>query len=383
MTKFPFTKTSINALPLPDEGRVTYHDTKLPGLQIRLSYTGAKTFSFYKRTKNGQPERITLGNFPGMTVDQARRKAAEINSQILEGKNPADRMRLARAEMTLHDLFTEYMERRGSLNRRPDKPQATYRLYLSDWDNRKLSAIRHAEVDRLHKKIGRENGQVTANIVLKLLHVMFNKGINEWRIWKGDNPAHGITKFKEQSRERFIQADELPRFFAAVMEEKNETIRDYVLLSLYTGARRSNVLAMRWEDVSFTRGEWRIPMTKDGTPQTAHLSPEAMAILTERQGRNDSIFVLPGNGKSGHLEEPKKGWKRILERAGIADLRLHDLRRTLGSWQARGGASLAIIGKSLNHKNPSTTAIYARLDIDPVRASVNQATKAMTEAAKS
>lgn len=383
MTKFPFTKTSINALPLPDEGRVTYHDTKLPGLQIRLSYTGAKTFSFYKRTKNGQPERITLGNFPGMTVDQARRKAAEINSQILEGKNPADRLRLARAEMTLHDLFIEYMERRGSLNRRPDKPQATYRLYLSDWDNRKLSAIRHAEVDRLHKKIGRENGQVTANIVLKLLHVMFNKGINEWRIWKGDNPAHGITKFKEQSRERFIQADELPRFFAAVMEETNETIRDYVLLSLYTGARRSNVLAMRWEDVSFPRSEWHIPMTKNGTPQTVPLSPEAMAILTERQGRSDSLFVLPGNGKSGHLEEPKKGWKRILERAGIADLRLHDLRRTLGSWQARGGASLAIIGKSLNHKNPSTTAIYARLDIDPVRASVNQATKAMTEAGKS
>lgn len=318
-----------------------------------------------------------------MTVDQARRKAAEINSQILEGKNPADRLRLARAEMTLHDLFIEYMERRGSLNRRPDKPQATYRLYLSDWDNRKLSAIRHAEVDRLHKKIGRENGQVTANIVLKLLHVMFNKGINEWRIWKGDNPAHGITKFKEQSRERFIQPDELPRFFAAVMEETNETIRDYVLLSLYTGARRSNVLAMRWEDVSFPRSEWHIPMTKNGTPQTVPLSPEAMAILTERQGRSDSLFVLPGNGKSGHLEEPKKGWKRILERAGIADLRLHDLRRTLGSWQARGGASLAIIGKSLNHKNPSTTAIYARLDIDPVRASVNQATKAMTEAGKS
>ena len=82
-----------------------------------------------------------------------------------------------------------------------------------------------------------------------------------------------------------------------------------------------------------------------------------------------------------HLVEPKKGWKRILERAKIEDLRIHDLRRTLGSWQAKTGASLAIIGKSLNHKNQNTTAIYARLDLDPVRDSINTATSAMLTAA--
>src|SRR6185503_15245564 len=91
-------------------------------------------------------------------------------------------------------------------------------------------------------------------------------------------------------------------------------------------------------------------------------------------------YVFPGSGKSGHLEEPKKGWQRILTRAGIADLRIHDLRRTLGSWQAKQGASLTIIGKSLNHKNQNTTAIYARLDLDPVRDSVNAATTAMLAA---
>lgn len=92
-------------------------------------------------------------------------------------------------------------------------------------------------------------------------------------------------------------------------------------------------------------------------------------------------YVFPSPGKVGHLIEPKKGWERILERAGIEDLRIHDLRRTLGSWQAKQGASLVIIGKSLNHKTPSTTAIYARLDLDPVRESVNRATSAMLIAA--
>lgn len=85
--------------------------------------------------------------------------------------------------------------------------------------------------------------------------------------------------------------------------------------------------------------------------------------------------------KTGHLKEPRKGWERILERAKISDLRIHDLRRTLGSWQAKTGASLSVIGKSLNHKHTATTAIYARLDLDPVRESVETATSAILSAA--
>ncbi|MDO9311897.1 MAG: site-specific integrase [Nitrosomonas sp.] len=380
--KINFTKTIIDALSKPESGkRDTYHDIKTLGLQLRVTTSGIKTFSVYRRIKGGNPERVTLGRYPDMTIEQARKSAAEINQHIISGKNPADRLREAKREMTLSDLFQEYMERRAAFNKRPDKPKATYRLYLSDWNNRKLSTIRHEEVDRLHKKIGRSNGQVTANIVLKLLHVMFNKAINEWRIWKGENPAHGIAKFPEQSRDRFLQSDELPRFFQSVAEEENETIRDYVLISLLTGARRSNVLAMRWKDINFDRAEWRIEETKNGTPQTITLSPEVIEILHNRKPSDGAVFVFPGSGKSLHLEEPKKGWKRILERAGIEDLRLHDLRRTLGSWQAKTGASLAIIGKSLNHKNQNTTAIYARLDLDPVRDSVNKATSAMLQAA--
>ena len=378
--KINFTKASIEALPTPESGkRNIYHDTKTPGLQLRV--TSAKTFFVNKRIKGGNPERITLGRYPDMTIEQARRKAIEIIHAITEGINPADIAREAKNEMTLDVLFDEYMNRCAAFNKRPDKPKATYRLYLSRMGNRKLSSIKHEEVDRLHKKIGREIGIVTANIVLKLLHVMFNKAINEWRIWKGENPAHGVVKFPEQSRDRFLQSDELPRFFQAVVKEENEAIRDYVLLSLLTGARRSNVLGMRWQDISFERAEWRIEETKNGTPQTVALSAEALEILLSRRPSDKGVFVFPGTGKAGHLMEPKKGWKRILERAGIEDLRIHDLRRTLGSWQAKTGASLAIIGKSLNHKNQNTTAIYARLDLDPVRDSVNKATGAMLAAA--
>jgi integrase len=125
---------------------------------------------------------------------------------------------------------------------------------------------------------------------------------------------------------------------------------------------------------------WCIAKTKNGTAQTVTLSPEAVTVLKSRKA-GEGEFVFPGEGKTKHIVEPKKAWAALLKAAGIENLRIHDLRRTLGSWQARTGASLPIIGKSLNHKTHQATAIYARLDLDPVRQSVNTATAAMMEAA--
>jgi integrase len=210
---------------------------------------------------------------------------------------------------------------------------------------------------------------------------MFNRAI-DWG-WENANPAHGIKKFKERSRDRFIQSDELPRFFAALGEETSIIVRDYILISLLTGARRSNVLSMRWDEINFDRITWTIPLTKNGESHTLPLVPAAIDVLKTRQKNNinSSPWVFPGTGASGHLVETKKPWKRILNKAGIKDLRIHDLRRSLGSWQAATGASLSIIGKTLAHKNISTTAIYARLNIDPVRESMNKATNAILSAA--
>lgn len=399
-SRFNFTKPALERLPMPEAGqRVTYHDTKTPGLTLRVTSAGAKSYCVQKRI-NGRVERITLGKFPGMTIEQARTAAAKVLGTVAAGDNPAEVKRGKRQEMTLNDLFNEYMSRRAAFNKRGDKPEALYRIYLAHWGTRKISSIRHEEVDRLHKKIGAEVGrkgsakQVTANNVVKLLHVMFNQAITVWRIYSGDNPAHGVQRFAEKSRDRFLQPDELPRFFTALAEEQNTTIRDYVLISLLTGARKSNVLEMEWGQVNFDRGEWRIPETKNGEPQTVTLAPEAVEILKERKRQtiDGNPYVFPGSPRKKleaseavaqqPLKEPKTGWKRILKRAGIpeGDLRLHDLRRSLGSWQARTGASLSVIGKSLNHKNTSTTAIYARLDLDPVRQSVDTAVAAMFEA---
>jgi integrase len=145
---------------------------------------------------------------------------------------------------------------------------------------------------------------------------------------------------------------------------------------------------MHWRELDLSSGVWRIPRTKNDEPQNVTLCPEAVAILEARKGSTGGGFVFPSKSASGHMVEPQKAVIRVMARAEIPygrdvpnGVTLHDLRRTLGSWQARTGASLAIIGKSLNHKSPQATAIYARLDLDPVRQSVNTATSAMLEAA--
>ncbi len=379
--KFNFTKAALEALPLPSPGkRAYYYDTKMRGLGVSITSNGAYSFVVY-RWVNGKPERVTLGRFPDLSVEQARRKAETINAAIAQGQNPNDQRRADRAEMTLEELFTEYLERYAKLHKRSwKKDQEQFHRHLSIWRHRKLSTIHKTDIQKLHHDIGRDSGQYAANRLLALCSTLFNKAA-EFGVWDKSNPAQGIKKFREFSRDRFLQANELPRFFEALAAEPNEIIRDYIIMALLTGARCSNLLAMRWEQIDLARREWRIPQTKNGTPQIITLTEEAAFLLQQRQAVATSDYVFPSTGCEGHLREPKKGWQRILKNAHIENLRIHDLRRTLGSWQARTGASLAIIGKSLNHKSPQATAIYARLDLDPVRASVEKATKAMLDAA--
>ena len=380
-TRFNFIKKSLAAIQALDGEIIVCHDTAKQGLKLLVRPTGIKTFVLYRKIQ-GKPERITIGRFPEVTIEQARNQVDILNAKIASGINPNEEKRGMRTEMTLNDLFNQYMEKYARVHKKSWQEDADqFRRYLKDWENCKLSSIRKSHIQKLHADVGVNKGHYAANRLLALLHTMFNRAI-DWG-WDNANPAHGIKKFKEKSRDRFIQSDELPKFFKALSEETSIIVRDYILLSLLTGARRSNVLAMCWEDVNFDRATWTIPVTKTGESHTVPLVPAAIDILKTRQrnNTNNNPWVFPGAGVSGHLVETKKPWKRILNKAGIKNLRIHDLRRSLGSWQAATGANLSVIGKTLAHKNVSTTAIYARLNIDPIRESMNKATDAILNAA--
>ncbi|MBU6430002.1 MAG: site-specific integrase, partial [Cyanobacteria bacterium REEB65] len=218
-----------------------------------------------------------------------------------------------------------------------------------------------------------------ANRMLALISVVFSHAIDE-HVIDGPNPASGIERNEEVKRSRRILPTEMARFLTAVEAEPNQTIRDYVLLSLYGAARRSNVLAMEWAEIDLEGLVWHVPgsKTKNGDQLDVPLEPEEIEILERRkEAARDCPWVFPGTGKTGHLVEPKAGWKRIRDRAGMHGLRLHDLRRTNASYQADEGASPLVIGRAIGDKSPAAVAVYTRVDLDPVRAAKRRALDAI------
>lgn len=421
-----FTKKILEALPLPVTGkRHSFKDERMKGLIIRVTANGQKTFQLYQKHQ-GRPVRVTLGTFPDMTIENARKEAAIAKGALAGGSNPNVEKNRLRKEITLKELFDLYMERYSRIEKKSwQYDQREINKFLSQWFNRKVSDISKYEIKSLHLKIRENNGLYQANRMLERIRSMFNKAI-EWG-WDGVNPTQGIRKFKEESRDRYILPNEMPLILQALDQEHNEITRDYILISLFTGARKTNVLQMRWEQIDWHNKTWRIPDTKSGEPVVIPLSGKAVEILELLlKSSNANPWVFPSaSSKTGHLTDPKKTWLRVKQRAtlalwsqedkaskmieeltlalpkghdigslfetvsdqakerkielptGLMDIRIHDIRRTFGSYQAIAGASLQIIGKSLGHKSQQSTQVYARLHNDPVRASIDTATDAM------
>lgn len=370
-----FTKTIIDNLR-PNSKRYKIYDETVPKLALIVTEKGTKSFTVIKRTAS-EPIKVTIGHYPDVTIQQARTQAISILKEIAEGKNPNEKKRKFRQEMTLKELFDMFMERYSKRVKKSWKyDEREIPKHLGCWFNRKISTITKPQVQKLHEKISMENGMYQANRTLERLKSMYNRAI-DWG-WDGTNPCNGIKKNKEVKRDRFLRPDELPRFFTALQNETNEVARNYIWMLLLTGARKTNVLAMRWDEIDFELQMWRIPDTKNGEPVNIPLTRLAMQLL--KSIKHESEWVFPSSTSSaGHLQDPKKAWNRILKQAEIENLRIHDIRRTLGSYQAITGASLHVIGKSLGHKSSISTQIYARLTTDPVRASMETATNKMLE----
>lgn len=357
-----FTKKNLDELALPPKGKkqVRYYDSKQRGLFVLVTDTGMKTF-YVRRKVKGKSELFLLGRFPELTVEQARAKAGGFHASVTDGKNVAEAKRAEKAELTLGELFEDYVERHLRKSRKTwQVQQENIDRYFGPWKNHKLSAITREDVELLHGALGRKRGHYSANRAIDLLRAAYNKAI-QWHMFKGANPAVGISEFKEQPRERALQPDEMERFFQALDTETDDDFKDFVHLCLLTGQRKSNVLAMRWADIDFKSKTWTIPgeKMKNGQSLVLALSQSEMELLENR--RTIGEWVFPGAGRTGHFVEPKRAWHRLLKRAEIENLHIHDLRRSLASFMANAGADVSLIKSALNHKDIQTTLnVYVR-----------------------
>jgi integrase len=388
------TKQAIAALPLPTSGaKARYFDTKEPGLTVMVSSKGARVYYFFKRI-NGKLHEIKLGSCLDLSLEQARAKAAELRAQIAAGQDPMDARRKGRSEPTFGDLFDWYLAE-GKPDLKPSTRQTylgLYTRYLSDFGKRKASEITKADVRELKRLItmegsnpkGSKGAPYGANRMLALVRAVYNAA-SRWDLYNGPNPAEGIERNREEKREARLFPEQIAGLFQALDNYPSEPMRDLFALCLLTGQRVGSVKSMAWADVRLKDHIWVIPDTKNNRPQNVPLLDDEVEILNRRKLAADkSPWVFPANSASGHLESPNKAWEEILELAGLPKkaLRIHDLRRSLGSFMVDSGASLPIIGKTLGHMSPSTTAIYARLSMDPIKEAKMKAHAALAAARK-
>jgi integrase len=369
------TKRTIDAATYEGAGnaRFVLWDTDPPGFGLRVYASGKKAFVLSYRS-NGRKRMMTVGSYGALTLDQARTQARAMLAKVETGAtDPLEDRRKATQGETLRDLAAAYMDRHGNAKRSGAEDQRRIdRHILPAWGGRKARDITRADVAALHSRIGRA-APYEANRTLALLSKLFALA----EVWGfvpagHPNPARAIDRFREEKRDRWVTPEELPRLAEAINREPNQSARHALWLYLLTGARKTELLQARWEDVDWRRGELRLPETKAGRVHYLPLSGPALALLRQIPRDADNPFILPGAKPGAHLVNISKPWLRVRSAAGVADVRLHDLRRTVGSWLAQAGNSLHLIGRVLNHSNTSTTAVYARFGQDQVREALEQ-----------
>lgn len=361
------TKKYIETLIWNGKAQHIVWDDEVKGFGVRLYPTGKKSFVLSYRDNN-RKSIMVLGDAGLLKVDQARDKAKQFLVGLIDGVNPLSQQRKVKQGTLIKDLCLAYIERHAS-NKKSGKDDVSRidRFIMPAWGNQQIINIKRSDVVAIHTNLGNQ-GKYQANRVYSLLSKMFNLA----RVWgfvpeEHINPCFGIEKFKEEKRDRFVSQDEFPKLADAINQEHNQAVVSAIWLYLLTGVRKDELLTLKWVDVDFIRKEIKLTNTKNGKNHYVPLSNAAIDILNQIPHIEGNRFVIIGKNDGQHLVNIDKPWQRIRKMAGLEDVRLHDLRRTVGSWLAQSGNSLHLIGNVLNHSNQSTTAIYARFGQDSTR----------------
>lgn len=369
------TKRSVDALKAPADGaEAVLWDSELKGFGVRVQRGGAKSYILHYRvgTGRGAPLRkLTIGRHGSpWTPETARGEAKRLLGMVEDGADPASDKIARREAPTVAQLAERFLAEHATAKRK-GSTAAEYKRLLNNiilpaLGKRKAAEVTRAEVATLHH--AQRAAPYQANRVLAVLSKMFNLA-ERWGLRPdGSNPCRHVEKFAERKRERMLSPAELARLGDALAAYNGSPyVVAAVKLLIFTGARLSEVLGLRWEWIDFDRGEARLPDSKTGS-KTLHLPPPALAMLTELPRLGDNPHVIVGQKEGAALVNLEKPWRAIRAAAELDDVRLHDLRHAFASVAASSGMGLPIIGKLLGHTQAATTHRYAHLASDPVKA---------------
>lgn len=398
------TKRTIDALKPGDKDAYLW-DSELTGFGVKVTPAGTKTYLVQYRLggRKGRSRRVTIGRHGSpWTADTARTEAKGLLGQVAARQDPAEARTRERRDPTVAELCDLYLAE-GCATKKvstlaTDKGRIE-RHIKPLMGRRKVRSITSADVRRFMQDVasgktaadiktkprGRaivEGGKGAATRTIGLLGGLFSFAVEKGL--RPDNPVRGVKRFGDGSRERFLSAAELARLGDALIAAERENESPFVVaairLLVLTGARKSEILTLQWKHVDTERSCLRLPDSKTGA-KVIPLGAAALEALSGIPRIENNPYVLPGSD-GRHFVGLQKAWERIRERAGLEDVRLHDLRHSFASVAVSGGDSLYLVSKVLGHRQVSTTQRYAHLSDDPLRAVAGRTSSQIAAAMK-
>ena len=362
--KIRFTKELLNAIE-PSSKRERIQDTKVEGLILEVLPSGRKSFRVYKRVK-GQtsPINVTLGQYPSLTIENARKLALSTLERIAHGVNPNDQSKVdTKARITLQEVYHDYLSQRDLSESSLRGYNQIFHTYLSDWHASPISNLTETMIKERHSLLSRTS-RAQADYCMRVLRALFNFAQFEYKDSQ-DRPIYlynpvKILSHKRQwnhvprKQTRLTQTDikkllETLELMRRVEDSYTIAVCDFVEIALFTGLRKSELLCLKWEDVDFSEQTFALTETKNGDMLELPMSNHLLNIFLQRKQCTDNNYVFQAENDHGYIREPKKVIQKIAERSGI-NFTLHDLRRTFTSVAEQLRVGTYTLKRLLNHK---------------------------------
>lgn len=376
------TKSFIEKIELPtrtSEGKarqVFYRDEVVPGLALRVTSGGAKSYVVEKRIK-GRVRRHTIGTAGAIHIDKARKEAMKFLGEVAANVDPIAKRQAEQIKgITLQAVFDDYLLTRKNL-----KPttisdyKRSVETGFSDWLARPISDINKSMVELRLRQLGRKS-HARANNSLRVLRALCNHAMRKYEDEHGQpimtvNPvtiiSHNRAWYDVPKRQRIIKLHELPQWFDAVDQLHQHTTRDFLHFLLFTGLRRSECARLQWEHIDFKDETFTIPDTKNRRSHTLPFSSHLRDLLTRRYESRINAYVFPSHSVIGHLIEPKTAVAKVSKDSKVP-FTLHDLRRTFITLAESLDIPHYALKRLLNHKNSNDiTASYIISDVNRLR----------------
>jgi integrase len=369
-----FSKQRLAELTPDSDKRRYVYDDKVNGLCLSITPMGTKSFLVYRKL-HGRPLRVTLGRFPDMTVEQARRQALGTLAKLADGKNPiAEKRKRQRIDITLQQVFDTYLTVRKDLKPRTIEDYTkSLRQTCRDWLDKPLRAITKDMVLKRHAQRGKES-PARANNAFRVLRALFNFAKVHYEDEVGgslfpDNPVDYLSAtkawFKIKGKQSYLSHSVLPKWFASVIALEQpysfslvSVARDYLLFLLFTGGRREEIASLHWDDVNLADKTFTLRHTKNSEVVTLPASSFALQLLNNRLVHAENDHVFPGTGATGHLINVNRHVSAVRRLSGLY-FSLHDLRRTFATIAESLDISYFTLKRLINHKVNSEVDVTA------------------------